>query len=283
MFMTSRQPTLILCELTDPGIEGVESYSPFCLKIHRALRAAGLTYERRFAHDPGEFKHWNPTGQVPVLLIDGEPVSDSTRILKRIDAIRGSFTRALSERQRAEAWLWEELADSSLNGFLVSARWADERNWPVVCEAYFGAAPWFVRRLIVPKLRKKVIAALVARDVWRQGGEACWQRFLAQLDQLETCAPECGFWLSQSLSVADLGLFGQLHGLRTPLTRAHAEELARRTRLSAYLDRVDAATRSQPLAADDVGLSARAGSCAVGEFGDGLAVARASALTRAIG
>jgi glutathione S-transferase len=241
--MTEHQPTLTLCELTDPGIAGVESYSPFCLKVHRALRLAGLRYERQHASRPDAWRRWNPTGQVPVLLIDGQPVADSTRILQRIDTMTGALNRGLDERQRAEAWLWEELADSALNGLLVSARWIDERNWPLVRDTFFGTAPWFVRRFITPKLRKNIERALVARDVLRQGWPACCERFVCTLDQLEARAPEQGFWVGDAVSVADLGLFGQLHSLRTPLTRPQAEELARRSRLSAYLDRVDRATR----------------------------------------
>jgi glutathione S-transferase len=244
--MTRNQPALILCELADPGIEGLESFSPFCLKAQRALRFAGLQYERRLGRAPGDFKALNPTGQVPVLLVDGAPVSDSTRILQRIEALTGAFTYALDARERAEAWLWEEFADTALNGFLVSARWAFDENWALLREAYFGAAPWFVRRWIAPMLRKKVLRALVARDVWRAGRDQCWSRFRETLDALEVRAPERGFWVSPTLSVADVALFGQLHSFRTPLTPAHAAELRKRGRLCAYLDRVDAATRSEP-------------------------------------
>jgi glutathione S-transferase len=98
--MTSKSPALTLCELTDPGLPGMESYSPFCLKTHRALRFARLAYERRFGHAPAQFKRWNPTGQVPVLLVDGEPVSDSTRILQRIDALTAR-SRAVWRRDSA--------------------------------------------------------------------------------------------------------------------------------------------------------------------------------------
>lgn len=243
--MNRTLPTLTLCELADTGLAGIESYSPFCLKTHRALRYAGLTYERRFGQAPADFKELNPTAQVPVLLVGREPVSDSTRILQRIDAMTRAFTRELDECQRAEAWLWEEFADTALNNHVVSARWAFDENWPRVRETYFGAAPWLVQKLIAPKLRQKVIQTLVARDVWRQGREACWARFQKTLDDLEARAPDRGFWVSATLSVADVAMFGQLQSFRTPLTPGHAEQLAQRTRLTAYLDRVDTATREE--------------------------------------
>jgi glutathione S-transferase len=240
--MTREQATLTLCELADPGIEGIESYSPFCLKTHRALRYAGLPYERRFGNAPADFKELNPTAQVPVLIIAGEPVSDSTRILQRIEALTGAFSRGLDEQQRAESWLWEEFSDTALNNLLVSARWAFDENWALLRETYFGAAPWFVRKLIAPRLRQKVIRTLIARDIWRQGREACWARFTKTLDDLDVRAPERSFWISATISVADIGIFGQLQSFRTPLTRVHAAELEKRKRLSAYLDRVDKAT-----------------------------------------
>jgi glutathione S-transferase len=230
-------PKLTLCEVGETRLDGVESYSPFCLKIHRALKAAGLPYERRHGA-PHSFRRYNPTGQVPVLLVDGEPVHDSTEILRRILQLRPGSLAA-----EPEAWLWEELADTALNSFLVAARWADETNWPHTRQAYFGEAPAFVRALIVPKIRKRVIGSLVGRDVWRAGPARCWARFEALLDQLDARAPERGFWCGQRLSVADVALFGQLHSLRTPLTAAQGQSLARRKRLSAWLDRVHEETR----------------------------------------
>ena len=229
---------LVLCELADPGIPGVESFSPFCLKTHRALRAAGLPYTRRHGFGPQAFRKHNPTGQVPVLLIDGEPIADSTEILRRIVALRPGALAA-----EPEAWLWEELADTAVNNFVVAARWADEANWPVTRDAYFAKMPSLIRAVVPGRLRKRVVANLVARDVWRAGADRCWARFEALLDQLDARAPERGFWCGRTLSVADVALFGQLHSLRTPLTASQSAALARRTRLSAWLDRVHEETR----------------------------------------
>jgi glutathione S-transferase len=235
-------PSLVLCELADASRYGVESLSPFCLKAHRALRAAGLSYERRHGDRPDSFRPMNATGQVPVLLVDQAPIADSTNICARIEELSGPIGGARSASARAEAWLWEELADTALNGFLVAARWADDRNWGLVRETYFGAAPWFVGALVAPRVRARVVRALVARDVWRAGGDACWSRFLTTLDHLEARAPKRGYWVDDRLSIADVALFAQLHALRTPLTAWQAHAVARRPTLAAWLDRVDAAT-----------------------------------------
>jgi glutathione S-transferase len=231
-------PELILCELAETGLPGVESFSPFCLKAHRALRAARLPYQRRHGSRPAAFANYNPSRQVPVLLVDGKAVADSTEILRRIVTLRPG---ALADEP--EAWLWEELADTALNGFLVAARWADERNWPATRDAYFAKMPSLIRVVVPARLRKHVVQGLVARDVWRAGAERCWARFDALLDQLDARAPEGGWWCGRALSVADVALFAQLHSLRTPLTAPQAASLARRKRLSAWLDRVHEETQ----------------------------------------
>jgi glutathione S-transferase len=231
-------PKLVLCELVDTKLAGVESYSPFCLKAHRALKAAGLPYERRHGSRPASFRRHNPTAQVPVLLVDDTAVADSTEILRRIVALRPSAIAA-----GAEAWLWEELADSALYGFVVAARWADERNWPLTRATYFAKMPSLVRAIVSSRLRKRVIGTLIGRDVWRAGADRCWARFETLIDQLDARAPERGWWCGGALSVADIALFAQLHSLRTPLTAPQATSLARRKRLSAWLDRVHEETK----------------------------------------
>ncbi len=235
---------IVLCELQPPRQTGLESHSPFCLKAHRALELAGLAHEHAHGDRPDSWKAYNPRGQVPVLLVDGAPIADSTDILKWITAQRPeAFDAALDARGRAEAWLWEEMADTALNGFLVAARWADERNWPVVVGEYFGGAPWFVQKVIAPRVRAGVIGRLVARDVWRGGATACWERFLALLDDLEGRAPADGFWLGRSPGVADVAMFAQLASFRTPLTAWQAREIEKHPRLVDWIDRVDAVTR----------------------------------------
>jgi len=100
----------------------------------RALRAAGLPYSSRHGARPSSHRDVSPLGQVPVLLIDGRAIADSTAILAALAALHPTPAwAAVDPRTHAEGLLWEELADTGLNGFLVAARWAHVR-WK------FGAA-----------------------------------------------------------------------------------------------------------------------------------------------
>lgn len=235
-------PPLTLVELADAGLPRHESYSPFCLKAHRALRLLGLPYTRRTENDPRRLRPLNPKGQAPVLLVGDEVVADSTDIVARLQVLAGRSLVPADRRLAAEARLVEELADTAVNAYLVAARWADERNWPRTREAYFTAMPRLVRAVVPNRLRAGVVERLIAREVWRGGASECWRRFGALLDDLDARAPDTGGWLGDDYGLADVALFGQLHSFRTPLTPWQWDQVATRARLTAWLDRVDIAT-----------------------------------------
>jgi glutathione S-transferase len=235
---------LVVCDFpAKTNLDGWSSFSPFVLEVDRALGLAKLPFERHHVNMM-KLKELNPLGQLPVLLVGDEKVPDSTRILQRIEAMApGSMTGGLDARTLAEAWLWEEFADTALYPYVLATRWADDRSWPLVKEAFFKTIPKPIRFLIAPMIRKKTVNKLVERDFTRDGLDACYARLRRVLDELDARAPEEGFWLGPRASVADLGLFAHLHSLRIPLTPFQAAEVAKRARLSRWLDRVDKATR----------------------------------------
>jgi glutathione S-transferase len=223
-------------------VDGWESFSPFVMEVARGLRLAKLPFGHQ-AVNLLKIKQLNPTGQLPVLGVGDEKVADSTRILQRIEAMApGSMTGGLDTRGVAEAWLWEEFADTALYPYVLVTRWADDRGWPVLRKHFFGAMPAPVRALVARAVRRSIVKGVVARDFLRAGLDACYERMRRVLDELDARAPEGGFWLGSQMTVADLGLFAQLHSLRLPLIAWQAEQVARRHRLTRYLDRVNAAT-----------------------------------------
>ncbi|HLK38182.1 MAG TPA: glutathione S-transferase family protein [Polyangiaceae bacterium] len=225
------------------GVDGWESFSPFVLEVSRAISLAKLPFERR-AVNMLKIKQINPLGQLPAVAIGAEKIADSTRILSRLEsAVPGSMTGGLEGRALAEAWLWEEFADTALYPYVLVTRWVDDRGWPVPRKHFFGSMPAPVRAIVAPAVRRAIVKKTVERDFLRAGLEACYARMRTVLDRLDARAPEEGFWMGPRPSAADLGLFAHLHSLRLPLTPWQAEEVARRGRLSRYLDRVDAVTR----------------------------------------
>ena len=226
------------------GLEGWDSFSPFVLQVSRALRFAGLAFTPVFARKT-KLKELNPVGQLPVVAFGDEKVADSTRIMRRIEEMKpGVFTKDLDAAGQSESWLWEEFADTALYPFVLTARWADDRGWPIPREHFFGGLPPVIRTLVGNTVRRGTIKKLVERDFLRNGLDACYARMATTLDHLDQRAPADGFWLGPNVTAADIGLFAQLQSLRIPLVAHSAEAVAKRTKLSAYLDRVDAATRS---------------------------------------
>lgn len=223
-------------------LERWQSFSPFVLQVHRALTFAKLPFTKCMA-DMRKLKELNPVGQLPVLLLGEEKLADSTLIMHRIEQmVPAVFSRGLDARGIAEAWLWEEFSDTALYPHVLMTRWLDERGWKVVREAFFGGLPAPLRAVVAPMIRRDVLAKLKHRDFTRADLDVRASRLQRILDALEARAPSAGFWVGDQVSAADLGLFAHLHSLRLPLTPWQAEEVAKRTRLSAYLDRVDAAT-----------------------------------------
>jgi glutathione S-transferase len=234
---------ITLFETKPPKSAQVESYSPFCLKVHRALKAAGLPYDCESADNPASFKSMNPAGTVPILKVEQRIIADSTPIVAEVAKLSGRLVPE-DAKAAALAWLWEDYADTALNGYLVAARWADADNWKRTRAAYFEGAPWFVQNLIVPRIRARVLGNLQARDVTRAGLAQTWANFERILEGLESAAPTQGFWVGPTLSVADVSIFGQLQSFRTDLTPGQRARVEKRAVLTAYLDRVDTSTRA---------------------------------------
>jgi len=228
---------------TGRAAEGWESFSPFVLQAARAFKLAGLPFEQQPVNML-KLKKLNPRGQLPVVTIEGQNIPGSANIFQRVEVMKaGALTAGLDARAVAESWLWKEFADTGLYPFVLATRWADDRGWSVVREKFFGTVPSLMRRLIASRVRGGVVKNLGERDFLRGGLPALYERMGKVLDDLDARAPEQGFWVGPTASVGDLALFGHLHSLRLPLTPWQAEVVARRGRLSGYLDRVDAATR----------------------------------------
>jgi glutathione S-transferase len=205
-----------------------------------ALRLSSLSYTVENRANPAAFRHLHPGGQVPILLAGERVVADSSEILRFIQTRTHALTLS-NERDDACAWQWEDYADSNLSTFVTAARWADNDNWLRTKQAYFAEMPRLLRAVVPALLRRRVLGALQGREGLRSGYASLWESFARTLDRLERLAPlgssDEPFWLGH-VSVADAALYGHLQALRTDLTPSQRDEVERRPRLCAYLNRV---------------------------------------------
>lgn len=229
------KPRIELFDVRSPNIENFETYSPFALKIHRALKFLKVEYKVTRVGSPRK----SPTGKIPVLMFEGNKVTDSTEVLKLLDSYLGNRLTQGSDKDLA--WIWEEFGDSCLFPYLLASRFVDENNFQLLKKEFFYGHIW--SPLIGKKVRKTVLSRLSAQNIWNPNEtEECWSRFKEILDYLNRLAPVDNFWLGENLSVADLSLFSQLHMLRVGLSPLQSSWIKERSALDNYLDRINKIT-----------------------------------------
>ncbi|MDH5491372.1 MAG: glutathione S-transferase family protein [Myxococcales bacterium] len=227
---------------------GVESASPFCVKVHRALGLKGLSYSVNTVGGPSEMKRINPEARkVPALAYEDEIITDSSRILSFIEA-RHPEPRLWpeDERERAQARLIEDWADESLYWFAVHMRWAIDSNFEPFRRRAFGQMPiplrWFVPGLI----RRQVRAQLEGQGIGRISSERVLELLGEHVATLTALLERQPFLAGETISAADLAVFGPLRAMAIREASPEAAAIVRaHSALRDWLARVDRATQSE--------------------------------------
>ena len=229
------------------GLEGLESGSPFCIKVHRALCAKGLDYAVQNVGSPSEMKRINPgKSKVPVLEYDGEMTVDSTCIIELLEEKHPEPALLPAEpAARARVRLLEEWADEALYWFPVYLRWQDDANFQVLVRAFFSKLPIPMRWFVPGMVRKGVLRTLRGQGL----GLEPQSRVLEMLEEhclmLETLLGDEAYLTGDALTAADLAVFGPMAALRAKVTPQGRELLGQHPRLLSWLEAVDEATTGE--------------------------------------
>jgi len=163
-----------------PPLNGLPNPSPFCMKLETYLRMAGLQYEARTVLRPG-----SPTGKCPYIVIDGETLTDSSRIIAALESrfghpVDGKLTLA----QRGESVAFQRMLDEHLYWVAVYGRWvaqpAELRRQFLkdlgIPPALAGIAAWLGRR--------RYQRTLHAQGIGRHPPEVIWQLGISDLQAI---------------------------------------------------------------------------------------------------
>ncbi|HUY18961.1 MAG TPA: glutathione S-transferase family protein [Candidatus Binataceae bacterium] len=217
-----------------PAIPGLESASPFCMKIHWALRYKHLPFEAVTMGDRDAVVALNPRAKLPALGYGDTTIIDSSDIMRFIEE-RHPEPRLYPRDPalRAKAIILEDWGDESLYWHLVYERWQIEDQFEQYGAQLFPGAPQPVRR----QLREGVVQGLHGQGFGRMTVEQHREKFGESLDALEAVL-DGEFLCGKELSVADLGVAAEVGGLDLPLTPVASAAVRKRAKVVRWLDRV---------------------------------------------
>ncbi|WP_298333216.1 glutathione S-transferase family protein [uncultured Erythrobacter sp.] len=208
------------------------SISPFVIKVKAALTFKGLDFEHREYVGISELRKLNPqTGKVPILLIDDEPIFDSSLILRRIEQAKPNPSFYSGETDTAaKQSLLEDWSDESLYWYVQALRWC-EKNEPCT----IAENKQFVPKLLRP-FANTILRRLVGRQPLGQGfGRLPYELLVSELEaRMEELGSVLGnkpHFYADKPSVADFAIYGVASTGHSGATPEFADAFAKHANL----------------------------------------------------
>ena len=116
----------------------------------------------------------------------------------------------LTDEQHAIAHAYTKMLDENLYWCLVSSRWGDDKGWAMVKDLFFGTAPWPVRVLVAPLIRRSVIKNLKGQGIGRHSTEEQLKIARKDLEALSVLLGDKPYFFGDTPSSFDATAYGFL-------------------------------------------------------------------------
>lgn len=228
---------LVITLHTIPGEPGLESLSPFCMKVECYLKLAKLPY-RAVPGSPQKA----PKGKLPFIEDAGETIADSSFILRHLEKKHGEpLDGGMTAGERARAHAIQRMLEESLYFVLLWSRWTDDEGWGKTRPRLLKAIPAAVSWLVAPIIRKSAVSQTMKQGIGRHSREEIFEAGERDLDALATLLGDGPFLLGETMRSVDVIAYAFLANivkfdLDSPLkttAKSHAN-------LIAFLDRMTA-------------------------------------------
>jgi glutathione S-transferase len=206
------------------------------MKLETWLRMAKIAYVAKPIDGPPK----SGSGKIPYIeRPDGTFMSDSSVIIATLSRERSvTLDEFMTDQERVQALLIQRLFEDDLYFVLLHDRWVIDANWAVVRAAYFGGFPWVMRTLVVPMIRRQVIASARGQGVARLPPGECDRRVSADVRAIDSLLGDKPFFLSSASSVDAIAYAFLDNILRAPISGALPDAVRSHPRLVAYCDRM---------------------------------------------
>jgi len=205
-----------------PPAFGLANASPFAIKLQAYCRLAKIDYKNHYRVD----SHKMPNQKLPVAIIDGKMVADSSVIIKQLEQSY-QLDKALTAAQHAQGHLLQQLCDEQLYWALVYSRWLDDDFWPQSKNEFFGKLPKLLQLFVPNMMRKKALKNCLGQGTARHNKTEVYSMAAESIAHLATLLGDKDFFLSDNMTSYDCAIYGLLTnllngGLKTPLQQAVA-------------------------------------------------------------
>lgn len=194
-----------------PGMWGLKSVSPFCLKVDAFLRMTGIPHVSVTASTP----FGGPKRKAPWIEHDGRTLGDSTFIIAYlIDRFGVDPDAGLSADQRGRAVAIQRLVEENLYWVMVFDRWVRDENWPVLKPSVLGQVPSVVRTVVAPIARRGVKGQLRGHGMGLHSPEEIETIARRDLEALAGMLGDRDWFLGDSPTLVDATVFSLLANIR---------------------------------------------------------------------
>jgi len=221
--------------VTFPAAFGEPSASPFCVKAMCLLQVSGVNWTPKFTSDPRK----TPNGKLPILIDGGKTIADSDAIRDHLEkSFKTDFDKGLTPENRAISRAIIRMVEEHLYFALVSDRWLNDDNWPLIKKEFFPGIPKVINGLVTNMIRSKTRAQVTAQGMARHSVKGQVARAQKDIDAIKTLLGDKPFLFGDVPSAADMSVVPILRGIaKTPTQTGLRDLITSDQVLVAYLDR----------------------------------------------
>lgn len=197
---------------------------------------AAVPYVAKSLNGPPKSKN----GKMPYIeRPGGDLLSDSSFIIETLTRERAvKLDDGLSALERAQATLLQRMFEEELYFHIIYDRWHEPAGWELTAPAYFGKVPWVVRSLVIPTLRRKVIAAAAGQGISRLPQDYRQKKGIADLGAVAELLGDRPFFLGRP-STIDAVAYGFLANfLWTPVPSPISDAARKQQNLVRFCERM---------------------------------------------
>ena len=216
--------------------------SPFTEKVRRALNYLEIPFDvhevARARVPQGDYADVSPTGKFPALKDGDTVVWDSTDILYHLQTL-AKDKRIIPENERDAgiAHAIEEWADESLYFYEMTMRLTWEHNLEAALDEFAATMPGVPKDNLRELIKQGVTQVVTAQGLGRKPRDQVVSDVERHLSALESMLAGRDWLVGESLSIADLGVIGQLNALL--YAQEAKDAIENKPNIRAWMTRID--------------------------------------------